>query len=230
MNSPSGAQGTVAQTAAIAGRLAHDFSNYLTSILGFAELAARDLPPDAPAREYILEVWQAARAAGGWVQRLNFLGRPKPERIEPTDIVALARQEESRLRHVWRRTVEFKASVDSALPHAAVEKESLRQVLTELLENARESISGPGIVTLAARPAGAWAEVVITDTGAGFPPASWQKPFPEPFFSSKPGHRGLGLLIVRWIVQQYGGEFHLGARPNSGTQARVLLPAASSLS
>jgi signal transduction histidine kinase len=229
MISPSDAQGTVAQTAVIAGRLAHDFSNYLTSILGFAELAVQDLPPDSPAREYVFEVWQAARDVGGWVQRLNFLGRPKPERIEPTDIVALARQEEGRLRDVWKKTIEFKTSFDTPLLLIAVEKESLRRVLTELLDNARESISGQGNVTLAVRRAGAWAEVDITDTGAGFPPAFWQKPFPEPFFSAKPGHRGLGLLIVQWILQQYGGEFHLGALPTPGTQARVLLPVASCL-
>ncbi len=209
---------------------AHDFSNYLTSILGFAELAVQDLPPEAPARAYMLEVWQAARSGAGWAQRLSFLGRPKPKDFQPTDIVALVKQEARRLRHLWKKTVSFRTSFGKALPMVAMENEALLRVLTELLENSRESITAPGTVTLTVRGSGTWVEIAVSDTGCGLSPLFCQEPFPVPFFSTKPGHRGLGLLIVLSIIQQYDGELQLKALPNLGTRAHVLLPATSAAS
>jgi two-component system cell cycle sensor histidine kinase/response regulator CckA len=225
----------------VAGRLAHDFGNYLTSILGFAELAFMQVPPEAPARGNLSEVLQAARGGADWVQRLSFLGRPKPSSFESTDVVALAQMEEKQLRERWGKKVKLKTAL--GVSSIAVETVDLQHVLAELLNNAGEAMAGSGTIALSTRKAnlgknvqaetflvppapGDYCEIAVTDTGAGLPPAVQRKLRTEPFFSTKPGQRGFGLLIVRWVVEQYGGGMEICARAKAGAVARVFFPLA----
>jgi signal transduction histidine kinase len=71
-------------------------------------------------------------------------------------------------------------------------------------------------------------EVSVRDTGDGIEPATLERVF-EPFYTTRSecGNSGLGLAIVRRIVQSHGGRIQLDSRPGQGTMARVLLPRGS---
>jgi signal transduction histidine kinase len=115
-------------------------------------------------------------------------------------------------------------------------------VLCQVLDNALESLTAGGSVTVAARPLelgraacaelaggaepGRYVEVVVTDTGVGLKPEARARLFQEPFFSTKPRHRGLGLVIVCRILFAQKGGIRLDPGSQGGTVVRLYLPQA----
>src|SRR5262249_12312829 len=107
----------------------------------------------------------------------------------------------------------------------------LKQVLINLVRNARDAIEGAGIVTLSARSAQATlsgretAVVVleVSDTGKGILPEVEKRLF-DPFFSTKESGTGLGLPIAARIVEKHGGIIQYQPRPGGGTTFGVVLP------
>jgi signal transduction histidine kinase len=102
----------------------------------------------------------------------------------------------------------------------------LNQVWTNLVTNALDAMDGAGVLRLTTSPGRDGGVVVeVSDTGSGMPPEVRQHVF-DPFFTTKPVGRGtgLGLDIVRRIVDRHGGEVEIDSRPGA-TTFRVLLPA-----
>jgi len=233
-------QESIDKAAAVTRRLAHDFCNILQSMLGFAELTLLQLPADAPARHYVEEVVDAARLGAGWSQKLQMFTLQSQARFVPTDIAAVL-AEESANPH-WRGQASLKIDLPARLPSVAMEKESLRLVLTALLDNAREAIVGKGGVTVSAQvadlPAGACLELLgnpsagrhveltISDAGVGLAPEVRARLFREIFFSTKGRRRGLGLAVVYGILRSCHAEFRLLPNADRGTTAWVYLPIA----
>src|SRR5262249_32935494 len=135
------AQRAVEQAAMVAGRLAHDFSNYLTGILGFTELTVNKLPPNTVPQPYLKEGLYSAKEGAAWVRKLQLIGRRQAPPLTPVDLKTMVLGEEARLKPTWAPDVTFLAAVAERLPKIAVEQESLRQVLVQLLDNAREAIA-----------------------------------------------------------------------------------------
>jgi signal transduction histidine kinase len=235
-------QRAVEQAVRVARRLAHDFGNYLTGILGFTELTVKQIPEGSLPQRYLKEVWQSAKDGASWVHKLQSLGQAKIPHFEPTDLASLVREEESRVQSLCGNAVTVVTHVEGPLAPLDVAREPLRQVLAHLLDNAREAIEGQGVVRLTARMVhlgpgecqvllgspkpGAYAEIAITDTGIGLSVEMHERLFADFFFSTKPRHRGLGLVTVFWIVQLYQGGVRFGPHPDQGTTVRVFLPLA----
>jgi signal transduction histidine kinase len=109
----------------------------------------------------------------------------------------------------------------------------IKQVLINLVKNARESIGRGGTITLRARrdrralgPREADVVVLeVADTGRGIPPEVGKRLF-DPFFSTKENGTGLGLSIAARIVEKHGGALQYRSRANHGTTFGVVLPVA----
>ena len=78
-------------------------------------------------------------------------------------------------------------------------------------------------LTVATRVLGEEAEISFCDTGAGIPPETMARIF-EPLFTTKAGGTGLGLPMVKQIVEQHGGQIDIDCPVRRGTQARLRLP------
>jgi signal transduction histidine kinase len=108
------------------------------------------------------------------------------------------------------------------------------QLFTNLLMNAYEAMGGQGRITIAAERVrledggdGRDALLVeVADTGPGMPPEVSEKVF-DPFFTTKAQGSGLGLSIVRKIVDAHDGRLDLRTAPGQGTTIRVTLPVSS---
>jgi signal transduction histidine kinase/ActR/RegA family two-component response regulator len=227
--------------AAIARRLAHDFGNVLTSILGFTELSLAQLPRGSVVHGYLQEVHRATQQGAEMTSQLRLFSRRGTAPRGSTPLGLLLAAEAERLRAAWGPAVRLQLLLPSNLPPAGLDAEPLRQALLPLLANAREAIAGEGTVTVTAgltelspaacldlagnpRP-GPCLEVVVHDTGAGLSPEARAR-FPgEPFFTTKPRHRGIGLAAVYGLMQLHGGGFRLGPAAEGGTLARLYLPA-----
>jgi len=231
------------KAALLTSRLAHDFGNVLTGILGFSELSLSQLPVNSLPRRYVDEVWQSAQRGAHWVQKLQLFSRrrPQPQHFLPAALGAVVAKEEARVRPAWDGAVLLNVAVPAQLPGLGIDDESLREILAQLLDNAREAIAGQGVVSLSARlteltdrdcqellgntAPGSHVEITIADSGCGFSPDARRRLFVEPFFSNKPRHRGLGLAVTYGILQTFRGGLRFGPDPEQGTAVRVFLPA-----
>jgi signal transduction histidine kinase len=110
---------------------------------------------------------------------------------------------------------------------AAVDGQKLRQVFTNVLKNAVEAV-GPraaGRVTVDLFSEGERAVVEVADDGVGIAPGDREKIF-LPFFTTKPAGTGLGMSIVKKIVDLHAGDITIESEPGRGTRVRISLPAA----
>jgi signal transduction histidine kinase len=228
--------------AAVVGRLAHDFNNVLASVLGFTELSLAKASPQAEPMRFLTEAYNAAKHGCKLVERLSLLSkRPAPPAYQAS-LTQAAAEEEARLQKAGRGNVAFRIELPAGLPALAIDPDSLRLVLGQLLDNAHEAISAAGNVTLSARTTdltqsdclkllgaaapGPYVEITVADTGRGLSPEAWRRLFADPFFSTKPRHQGLGLAIVYGMVRAHRGGIHVGPGPKQGTVVRVYLPLA----
>jgi signal transduction histidine kinase/ActR/RegA family two-component response regulator len=228
------------EAATLTGRLAHDFGNVLTGVLGFADLALGLLSPSSAPYRHVREMYLAAQRGAQMIQKLALLSRRRPNVPRLAALPAVLADQASRARASWGPDVTVHLEVSDHLPLAGLDAESLGQVLEQLLDNAREAITGPGAVTLSARRLtlddstcldfvgrpvpGEHLEIAVADTGVGLAPEVRGRLLNEVFFTSKPGHRGLGLAVVFGLLQACRGGFQLAPGAAGGTVARVVVP------
>jgi signal transduction histidine kinase len=232
------------QAGRLVRRLAHDFGNVLTSILGFTELSlAQRLPPHSPVLGYLGEVQGTAKTAADWTRLLRLFALSDPVPSRPVSLADAVRAEGVRVRAAWKPGAELVLDLAAGLPGLTADEEHLRQVVHNLLENAHEALpDGRGVVTAAARlldltPAacleyygrpqpGPHVALSVRDTGTGLAPEVLRRLFAEPFFSTKSRRRGLGLAVVYGIAAANRGGLRVANDPTGGAVAEVVFPAA----
>jgi len=119
----------------------------------------------------------------------------------------------------------FDVRVADGIPEMWVDADKLDQVLGNLLENAVRH--GSGTVTIVVEPAGDGASVTVTDEGEGIPDEQRDRVFTRFWRSGRRGGTGLGLYIVRGLVEAHGGQIEVGSGPGGGARFRFVLPAAT---
>src|SRR5262245_62397501 len=134
----------------VARRLAHAYSNILTSIVGFTEMGLSQVPATSPVKRYLDVVFRSAQQGVALTQRLRLLGC----RVEPG--ATGARLHSVLARQVGRRTVagsqvEEQMDVPADLPALALSAEQLSTLVECLLDNAYEALEGKGRVGVTAR-------------------------------------------------------------------------------
>jgi signal transduction histidine kinase/ActR/RegA family two-component response regulator len=232
----------LADATAVIGRLAHDFGNVLTGILGFTELSLSEASSGSALHRYLTEVYESAQRGATLTAQLKQFSQRAASSYRPTSLAVAVQEEAARVRPRWGKAVALHVALPDALPPVALDAEPLRGILGPLLDNAREAIAGEGAVTLSARRAdlteadcadllgnptpGPYVEVTLSDTGCGFPSEARQRAFVEPFFTTKPRHRGLGLTAVHSLLDAHRGGLRLEPDTERGTVLRVYLPVA----
>jgi signal transduction histidine kinase len=119
-------------------------------------------------------------------------------------------------------------SLAEGLPALPLNPRRMEPLVMNLLKNAQEAMEGHGGIEVRTGFAGDGTEgprvfLEVRDQGPGIPPQVQAQMF-DPFFSTRPGARGLGLTLVRSIVDSYGGEIQVETGPLRGTSVKVLLP------
>jgi signal transduction histidine kinase len=109
------------------------------------------------------------------------------------------------------------------LPEMWVDPDKLRQILGNLVENALRH--GGGRVTISLAPHDDGAEVTVCDEGAGIPEETAARVFTRFWRGDRRGGTGLGLYIVKGLVEAHGGSVAVGRAPGGGARFRFLLPA-----
>jgi PAS domain S-box-containing protein len=228
----------------IAGGTVHDFNNLLTVIMGMAAMAQANLPDDHPARyevQRILEVGEQATSLAG--QLLTF-SKQRPPQHQDVDLNTVVVHTLKLLRGVFHPGTATQTKLAPAGTVVQGDETQLKQVLMNLCLNARDAMpNGGNLFVETQAPDGAaaaggppttieafsrgqqhWVRLIVQDTGQGMAENVRARIF-EPFFSTKERGTGLGLAVVRQIVESHGGKIDVKSRPQKGTRFEIWLPA-----
>lgn len=227
----------------IVRRLAHDFGNILTGILGFSELALTpQLAPNSPLQTYLTEIHRGAQNGAQYTNQLRLFARRQTTSNRSCNLTDVLSEEEKRLQPMLGANVQLKLNLPGGLPAVAVETEPLHQALAIVLDNAREAIAGSGIIDISVRLVqmsaeearellgdvrqGSNLEIRVSDSGSGLTPEAQRQLFTEPFFTTKTRKRGFGLAMAYGMLSSHRGGLELVRRPEGGTIARLIVPVA----
>ena len=219
-----------ANTLALMGQMsvavAHEIKNPLAIIRSSAERLKKryGAGADDPAFDYIPEeVDRLSQVVSNYLG----IGKSRPGETEPVDVAAVLRDVATDLDgQARKRGVELAADVPD-LPEVNGNRNELRQVFLNLVLNAIQAQPDGGRVLLAARVEKSRGEsvvVTVRDEGPGIDPKTAKRVF-EPFYTTKEKGSGLGLFVVKRIVEEHRGRVKLDTKPGAGTTFEVRLPA-----
>ncbi len=216
----------------ITGAIAHDLGTPLNSVLGYAQLLAKEELPENIRRRLHVIVTQVERMVEILNQRLSQARGSFPDHCQ-VNVNELIQETLELFKPIFERNgVRVITSLAQSLAPIRGDETSLRRVLINLLDNAVDAMEKGGklTVTTSASPvlkAGAAGVVVtVTDTGAGIPPELLPRIF-EFFVTTKSQGKGtgLGLAICQEVIKTHGGAIDISSRVGEGTTVRVFLPA-----
>ncbi len=219
-----------AQSLAAMGRaaasVAHDLKTPLITIGGFVSQVSRKMPSEDPGREKLAIVIEQIRRLENLVQEMLAFARPLDLQLSPDDLNQVVRRSlECACGEADCRGVTVRADLPAEPLIAPMEPLRLEQALVNLIINAVQASPPGAAVEVKARREGGSLVVEVKDDGGGIA-AEIVARVCEPFFTTKKQGTGLGLPLVKKIVEAHQGRFSLESGPGAGTIARLILPAA----
>ncbi|ROQ92075.1 CHASE4 domain-containing protein [Desulfosoma caldarium] len=230
----------------VAGGVAHDLNNLLTSLVGYPDMLLRRLPPDHALYQPLNRIRDAGLKASAIVQDLLTLARRGVKSMEDIDVGDVVREFLSSAEYAALcRThvrVRFKTKVEGRRLCCRGSRPHLEKALANLVRNAAEAIADTGTVTVGLQvvqlnepytgfetiPPGRWICLSVEDTGSGISQEDLPHIF-EPFYTKKKmggSGTGLGMTIVWHAVKDMGGFVDVVSMPGEGTSVRLYLPEA----
>jgi signal transduction histidine kinase len=204
--------------------IAHEFRNYMGTIMGYARLLAKPLKPDDPMRQMAEAINTELKAMNRLIDDLLQFGRHADLTLQPTDLAGLLKQSVAQVaaRCAEQRVV-VSLTVPEGLPPAQMDDGLMHQALLNLFNNAIDAMPEGGTLSVHAKRLGRGdLEVTVSDTGAGIPPEHLEKIF-LPMFTTKEKGTGLGLALAHKIILSHGGQISVESKPGS-TSFRIVLP------
>ncbi len=214
--------------------IAHDLNNILSVITGNVDLALEeDLPPGSGLRGRLRSVREAGQDGAELVDRMRAFHSQDHDRCgDLVDTAALVgfvvRLLEPRLASA-RMEDGREISLETDLAEGAYLRGSpseLREMLLNLLVNAIDAIEGSGSIRVTTTVEDGWISLSVSDDGTGMTPEV-RAECTQPFFTTKGrGGTGMGMAMVRSIVEEHGGSMSIESEPGEGTTVEVRLPLA----
>lgn len=223
----------------MAQRIAHDLRNPLTSIrlaLQSMQMAYREAETDVAGTldayvEQIDEQIESLRRSATNVMKL--VGAEEQNALE-TDLSSFLRREAQQLAEDLPDDVELRWELADDLPVVSVDREQMTSVLENLVYNAVEALPEGGAITVQTQLArdllsfsgeGSrdYVIVEVMDTGTGMNASTRTRAF-DPGFTTTAEGTGLGLAMVKRIIEDHDGQVELESEPGMGTDVRIYLP------
>lgn len=218
--------------AGLISTVAHELRSPLTSVKGFTSTLLRrwDRFTDEQKLLMLTTIESDADRVTRLISELLDISRIDAGRLEvrrqPVDVAAQLRGQVDRLVASGHPPERFTVDVDEPLPEVWVDPDRLEQVLANLVENAVRHGDGTVHLALAADPDGDGVVVTVSDDGDGIPEEHMGLVFTKFWRGARRGGTGLGLYVVRGLVEAHDGRIAVGRSPSGGARFRFSLPAA----
>lgn len=208
---PDTYQRAAAELAQLAAGLAHEIRNPLHALrLNLHAFRRTQEDRFALKPEEIARMLDQSAAEIDRIDRLlrELIGfaAPLQPRVEVLDLNSELEDVVEFLRHEFQRTqVELRLELPKWPAQVEMDRSRLRQVLLNLLYNARDAMPEGGVIAVEADRREGWMEITVSDQGGGITEADMPHLF-EPFFTTSESGTGLGLAVVRRFVHEAGGQ------------------------
>ena len=223
------------EIARLAGALAHEIKNPLSTIRLNMELLAEDFTnPQNPQERRALQKIQVVQRECQRLQDLldDFLNFAKVRRLklEPANL----NQQVKQLLHFFQpkareARIEVIDYLATDLPTVLLDREAFHGALLNLILNAQQAMPNGGQLVVRTSPAVDGVTLDLIDTGCGMDENTRSHIF-EAFFSTKRGGSGLGLPTARKIIEAHGGQIDVQSEPGRGTRFTIKLPTPARIS
>jgi two-component system cell cycle sensor histidine kinase/response regulator CckA len=215
----------------LTGGIAHDFNNLLTGILLYCDLLSDGIERGHAMMRFVDEIRLAGEQGSAMTQQLLTMARKKIPQVRSIGLNEVVSTTVDLLRRLIGEQNQLRVRLAPALPAIRGDPAQLRQVLLNLVLNARDAMPQGGLITLRTRlhPAvggtAAGVALVVEDSGCGMDEKTRRRIF-EPFFTTKRAGQGtgLGLATVQRIVAESHGKIEVKSEPGHGTRFEVSLP------
>jgi two-component system sensor histidine kinase HydH len=217
------------EIATLAGGLAHEIKNPLSTIRLNLELLAEDLtdgdsPRERRATAKIMSLQKECQRLQDVLDDFLRFVKVQNLKTEPADLnQLLERTLEFYRPQAVDAGIELVRYLDPDLPLLALDAEKLHGALLNLILNAQQAMPGGGQIVLRTQRQGDWVVLDLIDTGCGMDERVQQQIF-DVFYSTRPGGSGLGLPTARRIIEAHGGYITLQSAVGRGTQFSIHLP------
>lgn len=227
----------------LAGGVAHDFNNILGIVLGYSELLLEEHSAHAKLAGHLEEIRMAAKRGAGLARKLLAVGRKQVLRPQIVNLSETLNGLKAGWQALAGENTVLEIAVSSGCSPVLIDPHQFEQVMTSLIENARDAMPDGGVLrvetqdlaprpdslpTLPAAGTGGYVRLTISDTGSGMDECVKAHLF-EPFFTTKSGGcgKGLGLSTAQGIVHQSGGYINVSSELGKGSRFDIYLPAAA---
>ncbi|MDD4941403.1 MAG: PAS domain S-box protein [Candidatus Omnitrophica bacterium] len=217
----------------LAAGISHELNQPLTGIKGFAQAALYDVPRDVPVREDLIKILEQTERMNKIINNVNMFAHKADFAIADIEVRRPIEDALSLLSEQLRvRGVNVLCHIPSGLPKARADSDQLLQALINLLTNAQAALEGlqQGAareisISCGISSGGNEIEISVADSGPGVPRELKDKIF-EPFFSTKTNDKalGLGLYLVKQIIESFKGTISLRDSPSGGAEFIISLP------
>jgi len=223
----------------LAGGIAQQFNDLLTSINGYSELVLHTIDESSPARRDVEEIKKAGERGAALTSQLLAFSQRQVLRPSMFSLNQLIHEMKDVMGMLMGERITVSTTLDLELWPVNADKNWMEQVILNLVVNARDAMAEGGKLTLetinvnieegdarrqANLPEGQYVVLEVTDSGTGLEPAAREHLF-EPFFSTKRTKgAGLGLSTVYGVVRQSGGNVLVHSTASGGTAVRIYLP------
>jgi two-component system cell cycle sensor histidine kinase/response regulator CckA len=207
----------------LAGGLGHELRGPLGAITAAAYYLGLALEPSDPEAKEALEILEREVAtAESIISSLLDFARVKPPARQEVEIAAVVQK--ALARTIVPDDVEIVTQLDGSVPIILADPDQLKQVFGNLIRNALQAMPDGGKLTIACENSNPdWVVVHCTDTGTGIPEENLLKVF-EPLFTTKAKGIGLGLALVKTLIEAHGGTLAVESELGQGTTFSVGLP------
>jgi PAS domain S-box-containing protein len=228
----------------LAGGIAHDFNNILSAIMGYTEICMLQAPKDTQIPRRLGRVMHACQRARELVKQILTFSRQTKQEHNQVQIHLIIKEALKLLRASLPSTIEIQHDIHTDSSYVLADPTQIHQVLMNLCTNAAHAMKENGgklsvkldDVNLdnetdekfSSLKPGSYVRLTVNDTGHGMNGHTLEHLF-EPFFTTKNFDEGtgMGLAVVKSIVENHGGAVYVCSEPAKGSTFEVLFPRAT---
>ncbi len=210
----------------LTSQLAHELNNPIYGIMNTLELLKTEIKPDNRRRKLLdMSLSETVRLADMLRKMLSF-SKPDQEEKNFADINTII--EEMIILHekmLQENTIRVAYELAEDLPHVYISKNQMRQVILNMISNARDAMPEGGTLRFRTSREKDMIAIEVTDTGMGIPEEHVNRIF-DSFFTTKDSVKGvgLGLSVCYGFIRDHGGDIKVKSKPGEGTTFTITLP------